>query len=101
MQRSSCALALALLTLALPACREKSPDPNRRLTRAECADGVDHAIALFDADPAMAAAAKTMRDTRESAISQCTQVATVRDHDCLMKSKTANELGLCPMPGTR
>ena len=74
---------------------------DRRLTHAECAEGVDHAIALFEREPAMADAAKMMRDGRTDFIAQCERTATVRDHECLMKSKTSHELGLCPMPGTR
>jgi len=84
----------------LVACSRAS-DPNRKLTRSECTEGVDHAIALFDADPSMGSAAKMMRDGRDGFIKQCTSTATVRDHECLMKSKTSHALGLCPMPGTR
>ena len=94
----------ALAFLVLVACSsssEKPVDPNRRLTRAECTAGVDHAIALFDAEPAMAGAATMMRDGRAGFIQQCEAVATVRDHECLMKSKTSHELGLCPLPGSR
>src|SRR6188768_708133 len=78
---------------------EPKPDPNRRLTHAECVQGVDHAIALFAADPAMSDAARSMRDGRDGFVAQCEASATVRDHECLMKSKSAHELGLCPLPG--
>jgi hypothetical protein len=79
----------------------QASDPNRRLTGAECTEGVDHAIALFDREPAMADAAKAMRDGRAGFIAQCEATALAHDHACLMKSKTAHDLGLCPMPGTR
>jgi hypothetical protein len=74
---------------AKPAVKE---DPDRRLTRAECEEGVDHAMKLLGPSVPM---------DRETSIGQCLETATVRDHDCLMKATTADELGLCPMPGTR
>jgi hypothetical protein len=76
-------------------------DPDRRLSHAECAESVDHAIAIFEADPEMAGTAKSMRDGRDGFISQCEASATLRDRDCLMKAHDARELGLCPPPGSR
>ncbi|MDQ3335267.1 MAG: hypothetical protein M4D80_08895 [Myxococcota bacterium] len=86
--------------LFLLACSSSKPaDPNRRLTKAECTEGVDHAIALFEREP-MPDVAKSMRDGRAGFIAQCEATALAHDHACLMKSKTAHDLGLCPMPGT-
>ena len=73
----------------------------RRLTAAECAASVDHAIAILAAGPDVASAAETMRTGRDGFIAQCEATATVRDRDCLMAAHDARELGLCPMPGTR
>ena len=87
-----------------PAAPAPAPAPaadDRGLTHGECAEAIDHAIALFDADPAMSSAAQMMRDGRERFITQCEGGATLRDHRCVMDAKTAHELGLCPQPGTR
>ena len=78
-----------------------SADLARRLTRAECVEAVDHAIALLEGDAAMASAAAQLRAERDGSIAQCEQTATLRDHRCLMAANTARELGLCPMPGAR
>jgi hypothetical protein len=78
-----------------------SADPARRLTRAECVEAVDHAVALLEGDPGMASAAAQLRAERDGSIAQCEQTATLRDHRCLMAANTARELGLCPMPGAR
>ena len=90
-----------VLFVVLVSCSTSRPkrqvDPDRRLTKAECTESVDHAIALFEVD--QPDAAKMMRDGRDGAIAQCEATARVRDHECLMKAKTSSELGLCPMPG--
>ena len=78
-----------------------SEDPARRVSHAECVEAVDHAIALFDGDAEMAAAATQLRAERDRSIAQCEETATLRDHRCLMAASTARELGLCPMPGGR
>jgi hypothetical protein len=49
----------------------------------------------------MKAAAAQLRGERAQSIAQCEATATLRDHRCLMASKTATELGHCPMPGAR
>lgn len=77
----------------------KRADPDRRLTRAECTAGVDHAIGLFAAEPAMAAAVKQLRDGRTGFIADCEATGKLRDHECLMAAKNSQELGLCPLPG--
>jgi hypothetical protein len=86
---------VAIATCFVVACgssKPKTDDPDRRLTREECAESVDHAIALLGPDVPM---------DRETSIAQCLETATVRDRDCLRKAKTADDMGLCPMPGTR
>ena len=77
----------------------KQPDPDRRLTRAECTAGVDHAIALFAAEPAMAEATKQLSGGRTGFIADCEATGKLHDHECLMNAKTSQELGLCPLPG--
>lgn len=101
--RSISFVLFTLLSFHCAGSKEPAPpaNPDRKLTRAECTQGVDHAIALFDAEPEMVGAAKSMRDGRAGFITQCETVATLRDHECLMAAKTSHELGLCPMPGTR
>ena len=86
-----------VLFVLLVACSNRQVDPNRRLTHAECVEGVDHAIALFDVDDP--ASAKMMRGMRADSIAQCEATARVRDHQCLMNAMTSRELGLCPLPG--
>jgi hypothetical protein len=88
---SICAV-VACGVVACGASQPKAEDPDRRLTRDECAASVDHAIELLGPSVPM---------DRETSIAQCLETATVRDRDCLMKAKTADEMGLCPMPGTR
>jgi hypothetical protein len=92
---------VAFVTLVLVGCSssEKLPDPNRRLTRAECTAGVDHAIALFAAEPAMAEATKQLRAGRAGFIADCEATGKLHDHECLMAAKSSQELGLCPLPG--
>jgi hypothetical protein len=94
---------LAFVTIVLVGCassdKPAEPDPNRRLTRAECTAGVDHAIALFAADPAMADATKQLRDGRAGFIADCEATGKGHDHECLMAAKTSQALGLCPLPG--
>jgi hypothetical protein len=89
-----------LFVLVVCACGSSSV-PARKLTTAECTEAVDHAIALFEADAAYAPAAAQMREGRATFVAQCEATATPGDRDCLMKAKTAAELGTCPMPGAR
>jgi len=96
----TCAL---LITIAF-ACRGGTPigdvdDPDRRLVRAECQAAVAHAIELLAADPASRPYADGMRRAVSTHVDQCLATATVRDQRCLMRSRTATELGLCPVPG--
>lgn len=94
---------VAFLTLILVGCssseKPAQPDPNRRLTRAECTAGVDHAIALFAAEPTMADTAKQLSGGRAGFIADCEATGKLHDHECLMNAKTSQELGLCPLPG--
>jgi hypothetical protein len=92
---------LVVLLLLTSACgsETKPHDPDRRLTHDECGRNVDHAIALFGADPGIGSAAASMREGRDELVRTCEATATVSDQDCVMKSKTAYDLSLCPMPG--
>jgi hypothetical protein len=82
-----------------PATQPGSEASTRRVTHQECVEAVDHEVALLVADPALAPAGEQLRTERENSIAQCEATATLADHRCLMASKTASELGRCPMPG--
>ncbi len=92
---------LSLVATLFIHCAGQSPDPERRLTNGECTESVDHAIALLSAENAESGQARLMREGREHFIAQCVSVATLRDRECLMKAKTAIEMGTCPMPGAQ
>src|SRR5262245_19092391 len=89
------------LFVVLVACGSSKPaePPASKVTHAECVEAVEHATKLLAADPALASYADDMRANRDRRVAECEATATRADHECLMKAKTAQELGLCPMPG--
>ena len=99
--------AVLLFVLALgcsPGRESAPPSPNaapRSATppAARCADAVEHAAALLAADPGLASAAADLTAHRAERVAECERVATPDDLACVLRARTAAELGTCPPPG--
>jgi hypothetical protein len=74
-------------------------DPERRLTRVECNQAVDHVAGLPDDSPQAKQVIATIKENRDQFVDQCVETAKKKDLDCLLSKKSFPELGTCPQPG--